>query len=128
VSATTTEVSTSHRLHNWFVKPALATPSQPTGPSPEVCAKVREARKRHKYYLEQAELQSELRLLAAQKELIYTQMGYRPAYVQSIMASTYRNLEDSDRIVRDAKAAYDRLADDLIGKVEMPWPACEPPK
>jgi hypothetical protein len=104
------------------------TPSRPAGPSPEICAKVREARKRMEYYGQQSLTQAQLERLAAEKELVYTKMGYRPVQVQAQMASTYRDLERSRRIVQDAKAAYDRLADDLIGKVATPWPACEAPQ
>jgi hypothetical protein len=104
------------------------TPSRPTDPSPEICAKVREARKRLKYYLDQSLTQAKLDRLAAEQELTYTKMGYRPIQIQGLMASTYRDLERSRRVVQDAKAVYDRLADDLIGKVETPWPACEAPQ
>ena len=104
------------------------TPSRPAEPSPEVCAKVREARKRHSHYLDQSLTQAKLERLAAEEELVYTKMGYRPLRIQGLMASTYRNLEQTRRVVQDAKASYDRLADDLIGKVETPWPACEAPK
>jgi hypothetical protein len=108
--------------------PPPQTPSQPAGPSPEICAKVREVRKRHTYYLNQSLTQAKLDRLAAEQELIYTKMGYRPLQIQALMASTYRDLEKDRRVVQDAKASYDRLADDLIGKVETPWPACEAPK
>jgi hypothetical protein len=101
-----------------------APPSQPAGPSPEICAKVRESRTRSAYYLKQSLAQSRLELLAAQQELVYAKMGYRPFQIQGLMAGTYRDLEQSRRVVQDAKASSDRLADDPIGKVETPWPAC----
>jgi hypothetical protein len=97
-------------------------------PAPEVCAKVREARKRFSYYLEQSKRQSQIELLVAQEELAYAQMGYRPFQIQAQMAGAYRQVEEGRRVVQDAKAAHDRLADDLIGKVPEPWPACEAPK
>ena len=52
-------------------------------PSSEVCAKVREARKRYSYYLDRSSTQSELELLAAKKKLVYTQMGYPPRTVEA---------------------------------------------
>ena len=64
----------------------------------------------------------------AKKALVYTQMGYPPRKVEALMADDYRREAEGHRKVRDAKAAYDRLADDLIGKVETPWPACEASK
>jgi hypothetical protein len=106
---------------------ATGSPAVPD-PSSEVCAKVREARNRFMHYLDISSSQSKLELLAAQKALLYTQMRYPPRTVESLMADTYRSLEDGRRRVQEAKAAHARLADDLIGKVETPWPACEPSK
>jgi hypothetical protein len=97
-------------------------------PSSEVCAKVREARARKERHEELLVSHAQLEALAAKESLVYAQMGYSPRQREDRMADTYRRLEESRRRVQDAKAAYDRLADDLIGKVEKPWPACEPPK
>ena len=104
------------------------TPSRPASPSPEVCAKVREARLRHKYYMQVYGVPSQLRLLAPKQELLLTQMRYAPSTVEAMMADRYRSIARAEQEVRDAKASYDRIADDLIGKVETPWPACEAPK
>jgi hypothetical protein len=104
------------------------TPSRPADPSLEVCAKIREARKRHDYYQKQSLSHAELELLAARQALLYAKMGYGSIRTQALMASTYRHLEQSRHVVQEAKASYDRLADDLIGKVETPWPACEAPQ
>jgi hypothetical protein len=103
-------------------------PSRPAGPSPEICAKVREAQVRQERYEELSVSHSKLKALAAKETLLYTQMGYSPRQKEDRMADTYRGLEESRHRVQEAKAAYDRLADDLIGKVEKPWPACEAPK
>jgi hypothetical protein len=94
-------------------------------PSSEVCAKVREARKRFAHYLDPSSSQSKLELLAAEKKLLYTRMGYPLRTVEAMMADTYRSLEDGRRRVQEAKTTHDRLADDLIGKVETAWPPCE---
>jgi hypothetical protein len=107
----------------FLLSPLLAA-GQPT-PSPEICAKVREARVRQERYEELYVSHTKLEVLAAKESLLYTQMGYSPRQKEDRMADTYRGLEESRRRVQDAKAAYDRLADDLIGKVEKPWPACE---
>jgi hypothetical protein len=117
-------------IMTWVLLTLMITTGLPATPDPssEVCAKVREARKRFDYYRKQSSTQSELELLAAKKKLVYTQMGYPPRTVESLMADTYRRLENNRRMVQEAKAAHDRLADDLIGKVETPWPACEPLK
>jgi hypothetical protein len=108
-----------------LVRPAWsATPD----PSPEVCAKVREARKRFEHYLNMSSSLSKLELLAAKKKLLYAQMGYTVRTTEVLMADTYRALEEDRRRVQEAKSAHDRLADDLIGKVPEPWPAYEAPK
>jgi hypothetical protein len=105
----------------------MGFPAEPD-PSSEVCAKVREARRRFLHYRKLQSILSELELSAAKKKLLYTQMGYPPRTVEALMADTYRYLEEDRRKVQEAKSAHDRLADDLIGKVETPWPACEAPK
>jgi hypothetical protein len=114
----------------WALLVLLAATGIPAAPDPssEVCAKVREARVRKERYEELYVSHGKLEVLASKELLLYTQMGYSPRQREDRMADTYRGLEESRRRVQDANAAYDRLADDLIGKVETPWPACEPPK
>jgi hypothetical protein len=114
----------------WALLALLAATGIPAAPDPssEVCAKVREARIRQERFEELYVSHSKQRALASKQALLYTQMGYSPRQREDRMADTYRGLEESRRRVEDAKAAYDRLVDDLIGKVEKPWPACEPPK
>jgi hypothetical protein len=117
-------------ISGWAVLVLLLTAGFPAAPDPssEVCAKVREARKRSLRYGDLSLSHSKQRVLAAEQKLLYTRMGHPPRKVESLMADTYRRLEEERRQVDAAKAAYDRLVDDLIGKVETPWPACEPPK
>jgi hypothetical protein len=92
-----------------------ATPSQPADLTPEQCVKIRTARHRLDHYLV-----AENRRLDA--------MIYPADQVELRMAASERRLQEARAEVREAWAAYARLADDLLGKVPDPWPACEAPK
>jgi len=117
-------------LIGWAVLVPLLSTGVPAvhDPASEVCATVRAARAHQVYYQRLSALQHQLERHVAERHRQYVAAGYTREWVDALMADSYRRVEDGRRAVREAQAAYHRLAHDLSGKVQEPWPACEAPK
>jgi hypothetical protein len=113
----------------WAVLVPLLSTGVPAVPDPasEVCAKVRAARAHQAYYQQLSSQQHQLERLVAERRRHYVEAGYSPEQVNAFMGHYHRQVENGRRAVREAQAAYHRLAHDLSGKVPEPWPACEAP-
>ena len=100
------------------------------GPDPvsEVCATIRAARAHQAHARQLSALQQQLERHVAERRRQYLEAGYSREWMDALMADADRRVEDGRRAVRDAEAAYTRLAQDLSRQVPEPWPACETPQ